>query len=255
MAFRVVITLQFFYQCCLWTVLRHEARHLYFHQLLHLIAHNILHILYTCNRLYCSFSTAKYIPFHSVVHQTVDDLVLFPFHLLPRPSFISMSRSDNSWSLSSTLHCLQYSFLLPLKKTYFHFGVLAESLKGTIHNNYLCAQTVNRMQYTYVRNALPWRKKKNSWLEKQYSKKVGELILFTFSFERDIIGYWIALRREGQTAYHLRIKVETTKISVTVVRLILTISHEHVHMVTIPLGCIFRLLDLSGPRPPALMRC
>ena len=50
------------------------------------------------------------------------------------------------------------------------------------------------------------------------------------------------MRAEGQTAYHLRIKVEATKISVTVVWLILIISREHVHIVTIPLGCIFSVL-------------
>ena len=44
-------------------------------------------------------------------------------------------------------HSRQYSFLLQLK-THFHDGVLAESLKGRVHNNYLCAQTVYRMQYT-----------------------------------------------------------------------------------------------------------
>ena len=47
---------------------------------------------------------------------------------------------------------------------------------------------------------------------------------------------------EGETAYHLRIKVEATKISRTVVWLILIISREHVHMATIPLGCIFSIL-------------
>ena len=44
------------------------------------------------------------------------------------------------------------------------------------------------------------------------------------------------------SAYHLRIKVEATKISVAFVRLILILSREHVHMVTIPLGCIFSIL-------------
>ena len=85
-------------------------------------------------------------------------MMLFYFVVL-HPLVISCQDQMVHRHYRQPFHSIQYSFLLQLKKMHFHC-VLAESLKCRIHNNYLCIQTVNQMQYSYIRNASSWRKKR-----------------------------------------------------------------------------------------------